>query len=55
MTVVLRGCVQEMQKEITCLKGETTKLKNRRFFGTVLFEPKVEITKLKGKGKGEDK
>ena len=27
MTVVLRGCVQEMQKEITYLKGEITKLR----------------------------
>ena len=35
MAVVLWGCVQEMQKEITHLKGE--------------------ITKLKGKGKGEGK
>ena len=35
MTVVLWGCVQELQKEITSLKGE--------------------ITKLKGKGKGEGK
>ena len=29
MTVVLWGCVQEMQKEITSLKSEITKLKNR--------------------------
>ena len=37
MTVVLRGCVQEMQKEMTCLKGEITKLKNRRFFWNCLI------------------
>ena len=29
MTVVLWGCVQEMQKEITSLKSEITKLKNK--------------------------
>ena len=39
MAVVLWGCVQELQKEITNLKGEITKLKG----------------KGKGEGKGEDK
>ena len=29
MTVILRGAVQEMQKEITSVKGETTKLKKK--------------------------
>ena len=39
LTVVLWGCVQELQKEITSLKGEITKLKG----------------KSKGDGKGDDK
>ena len=29
MSVVLWGCVQEMMKEITSLKAEVTKLKNK--------------------------